>query len=150
MFAAPGRSLARFSSPASEGSGEVGCAVVQPRQMLLEPARAAVLEDLHVILRHSARLHCSLHFAFFAGLTSKDDARGARSHTSLCVALPLQLATPTMSEIHHHAHQTLTDTKQLAQVLPRLAKRGLTCSRSLTWQHCQGMVVHAKSHSSAS
>ena len=133
-----------------QGSGEVGCAVVQPRQSLLEPARAAALEDLHVIWRHSARLHCSLQFAFFAGLTSKDDARGARSHTSLCVALPLQLATPTTSEIHQHAQQTLTDTSQLAQVLPRLARRGLTCSRSVTWQNCQGTVVHDGSHSSAS
>lgn len=31
-------------------------------------------------------------------------------------------------------------------MLPRLARRGLTCSRSLTWQKCQGTVVHAESH----
>ena len=69
--------------------------------------------------------------------------------TSSRIALPPQLATPTTSDIHQHAdhaHQTLTDTKQLAQVLPRLARRGLTCSRSVTWQQCQGTVVHAESH----
>ena len=49
--------------PRPQSNGEVGFAVVQPRQMLLEPARAAALEDHHVIWQYPALSHCRLQFA---------------------------------------------------------------------------------------
>jgi hypothetical protein len=45
---------------------------------------------------------------------------------------------PSSQDTHRH--------QKAPQVLPRLARRGLTCSRSVTWQQCQGTVVHAESH----
>ena len=110
-------------------NGEVGFAVAQPRQMLLElgESRSTRGPSRELATLCSVALQASV--CFFAGLTSKHDARGARSHIiarrlaagfhthrpSSHAALPLQLPTPTptptptssttlLSPQHAHRH----------------------------------------------
>jgi hypothetical protein len=114
-------------------------------------------EDVRSIVRRSSReletpwsVALQTRVCFFAGLTGRPGA-------SSCVALPLRLPTLTSKLPAHSAHclPTLCLAQHARhahrhQALPRLASRSLTCRRSLRWQQCQGTVVHAGSHSSAS
>lgn len=117
--------------------GEVGWPVVQRRHMRLEAGRSRSTRGSS----RESRKRCSVapqpSVCFCAGLT-----RLRRLFTSSRVALPLQLCSASkLSTL-----SKLTDTHAHS----RLASRGLTCRRSLTWQQRQAAVVQAGSQASAS